>query len=147
MVPSGTEKVSNNAARSEIDLLLEAARLFFAKGGVSVVGESPGYSGSTFFRVESCGREWLLRRWPAGFGAGWLRFVHGVLTESHAQGFQGVPRLARTDHAQTIVETTGRLYDAQELLPGRPLCAQHPGTGRGPCASTAVPHASNPNAR
>ncbi len=131
-VPSEPGRDSENAARSEADLLLEAARLFFLEGGVSVLEGSPGYSGSAFARVESSGRRWLLRRWPTGFGAGRLLFVHRVLIESRAEGFEGVPRLARTDSGQTIVEIAGRLYDAQELLPGRPLSVQYPGSGLSP---------------
>ncbi len=73
-VSSELGKDSDTTARSEADLLLEVARLFFVEGGVSVQEESPGYSGSAFAHAESSGRVWLLRRWPAGFGAGRLRF-------------------------------------------------------------------------
>jgi hypothetical protein len=134
-VPSEPRKDSKNAARIESDLL-KAAWLFFAECCDSVLEESPGYSGSVFAGVESSGERWLLRQWPTGFDAGRLRFVHRVLIQSRAEGFEGVPKLARTDSGQTIVESAGSLYDAQELLPGRPLSAQCPGSG--PLPNVAV---------
>jgi Ser/Thr protein kinase RdoA (MazF antagonist) len=112
--------------------MLEAARLYFGECRVSVLHVSPGYSGSVFASVESSGKQWLLRRWPAGFDIGQLRFVHWALTESRAKGFEGVPRVARTDNGQTIVEFAGYLYDAQEHLSGKPLSAQYPGVGPAP---------------
>jgi hypothetical protein len=118
-VPWEPASDSKNAARCEEDLLLAATRFFVVEG--CAPEEAPGYSGSAFARVESSGRLWLLRRWPAGFDAARLRFVHRVLIESRAAGFEGVPRLARTDEGQAIVEIAGHLYDAHELLPGRPF--------------------------
>lgn len=136
-VPWEPASDSKNAARCEEDLLLAAARFFVVEG--CAPEEAPGYSGSAFARVESSGRLWLLRRWPAGFDAARLRFVHRVLIESRAAGFEGVPRLARTDEGQAIVEIAGHLYDAQELLPGRPLSARQPGSGPVPNAAVRLP--------
>jgi hypothetical protein len=98
--------------------MLEAARLFFGECRLSVLDASPGYSGNSFALVESSGERWLLRRWPADFGVGRLRFVHWALTESLAKGFQGVPTLASTDDGRTILELAGCLYDAQEHIYG-----------------------------
>ena len=137
-VPSEPRKDSKNAASNETDLLLRAARKFFAEGSVAILKASPGYSGSAFAGVESSGERWLLRRWPTGFDARRLRFVHRVLIQSRAAGFEGVPKLARTDSGQTIVDIAGRLYDAQALLSGRPLSIQY--RDNGPLPNVAVYH-------
>ncbi len=138
-MPSEPRKDSKNTARNESDLLLKAARLFFAEGSVAVLEESQGYSGSAFARVESSSRRWIVRRWPAGLDVERLRFVHWVLIQSRAEGFEGVPRLASTDSGQTIVEIAGYLYDAQELLRGRPLSAQYQGNGPLPNVAAYLP--------
>jgi hypothetical protein len=93
----------------------EAAGSFFGDCRLDVLGDSPGYSGSAFGRVETSSGTWLLRRWPSGFGEGRLRFIHRALLESRSGGFRGVLRLARTVHGDTIVGVAGHLYDAQEL--------------------------------
>ena len=67
--------------------MLEAARLFFGECRVSVLVVSPGYTGGVFASVESSGRQWLLRWWPAGFGFGQLRFVHCALYSQARQLF------------------------------------------------------------
>ena len=114
------------------DALLEAARSFFRDYRLDVLGDSPGYSGSGFGRVEtSCGT-WLLRRWPPGFEKGRLRFVHRALLESRSGGFRGVPRLAKTVDGDTIVRVAGHLYDAQEWTVGRPLSDAPKGDGPSP---------------
>lgn len=119
--------------------MLEAARLFFGECRLSFLHASPGYSGSSFARVESSGVGWLLRRWPAGFDAGRLRFAHRALAESRAQGFEGVPRSASTHDGRTVLELAGRIYDAQEHLSGRPLSAQTPGVGPVPNVAVRLP--------
>ena len=94
------------------EALLEAAHSFFGDGRFDVLGCSPGYSGSTFARLETSIGTWLLRRWPPDFGEGRLRFVHRALLESRSCGFRGVPKLAKTADSDTVVRVGGRLYDA-----------------------------------
>ena len=114
------------------DALLEAARSFFRDYRLDVLGDSPGYSGSVFGRVETSSGTWLLRRWPPGFEEGRLRFVHRALLESRSGGFRGVPRLAKTVDGDTIVRGSGHLYDAQEWTAGRPLSDAPKGDGPSP---------------
>jgi hypothetical protein len=119
--------------------MLEAARHFFGECHLSVPVASPGYSGSSFARVESSGGRWLLRRWPGGFDAGQLGFAHRALVESRVGGFEGVPRLASTDDGQTILELSGRLYDAQEYLPGQSLFGRYPASRPVPNVAVHLP--------
>lgn len=121
---SGRYTPGNEAAR-----LREAARVFYPENFpgecvVAILGGSPGYSGSAFARVEASGRSWCLRGWPLGFGGERLRFVHRALLAIRAGGFHGVPNLASTAAGETVAEISGRLYDAQEWMAGRPLSAR-----------------------
>lgn len=102
--------------------MLKAGNRFFPRrDAFSVLGESSGFSGSSFARVEASGTSWCLRRWPDGFKEQRLRFIHKTLLHSRANGFSGVPTLARTDEGNTVLEINGHLFDAQEWLAGKPL--------------------------
>jgi Ser/Thr protein kinase RdoA (MazF antagonist) len=114
------------------DALLEATRSFFGDYRLDVLGDSPGYSGSVFGRVETSSGTWLLRRWPPGFEEGRLLFVHRALLESRSGGFRGVSRLAKTVEGDTIVRVAGHLYDAQEWTAGLPLSDAPKGEGPSP---------------
>jgi len=103
------------------EALLVAASSFFGDRRLDVLGDSSGYSGSAFARVETPSGTWLLRRWPSDFEEGRLRFAHRALLESRSAGFRGVPRLAKTADDDTIVRVGGHLYDAQGWTAGRPL--------------------------
>lgn len=119
-----------------------AARRFFTPPlAVTPPGGSTGYSGSQLARVEAAGRAWCLRRWPAGYPAGRLRFVHRVLRHSRARGFAGVPALATTPAGETIAAVGGARYDAQAWMPGAPLDAPPPGGESLPNAARALPTA------
>ena len=85
------------ATSEERRSLLEAARSFFGEFRLFALGGSPGYSGSLLARVETPDGRWMLRGWPGGFGRGRLSFVHRTLLASREGGFEGVPRLARTE--------------------------------------------------
>lgn len=122
------------------EALLEAARSFFRDYHLAVLGDSPGYSGSVFGRVEALNGTWLLRRWPSGFEEGRLRFIHRALLESRSGGFRGVPRLAETLHGDTIVRVAGHLYDAQEWTAGQTLSDAPKGDDPSPNVSV---HASS----
>lgn len=63
--------------------------------------------------------------WVApGYEDGRLRFVHRALTHSREAGFSGVPKLATTREGETLLNLDGRLFDAQEWLPGAPLSGE-----------------------
>lgn len=78
-------------------------------------------SGSGFARVETDNKVWCLRRWPDGFPKERLRFIHRTMSRSRANGFTGVPNLARTFKEDTIADLDGVLFEAQEWLAGEPL--------------------------
>jgi hypothetical protein len=119
--------------------MLEAARLFFGECHLSVPDASPGYSGSSFARVESSGGRWLLRRWPRGFDAGATRLRPPGVGGEQCGGFEGVPRLASTDDGQTILELSGRLYEAQEYLPAQSHFGRYPASGPVPNVAVHLP--------
>jgi hypothetical protein len=129
------EVVEHNLMRDP-ESLLEAACSFFGDGRFDILGNSPGYSGSTFARVETPTGTWLLRRWPPDFGEGRLRFVHRALLESRSRGFWGVPKLAKTGDRDTVLRVAGRLYDAQEWTTSQTLSTQR--AGEGPVPNVAV---------
>jgi hypothetical protein len=131
-----TLAVVEHSPTSEPEALREAARFFFGECRPDILGESPGYSGSTFARVETSTGTWLLRRWASDFGERRLRFVHRALLESRSRGFWGVPKLAKTGDGDTVVRVGGRLYDAQEWTTGQSLSSQRP--GEGPVPNVAV---------
>jgi Ser/Thr protein kinase RdoA (MazF antagonist) len=120
------------------EALLEAARSFFRDCRLDVLGDSPGYSGSVFGRVETSTGTWLLRRWPSGLEEGRLRFVHRALMESRSSGFRWAPRLAMAADGDTIVRVGGHLYDAQGWTAGRPLSAVPKGHGSAPNVAVQV---------
>lgn len=66
-------------------------------------------------------RAWCVRRWPDGFAADRLRWIHRALRCSRDQGFTGVPDLATLEGEATILDGGGALYDAQQWLPGEPV--------------------------
>lgn len=104
------------------DCLEEVGALFFGGSGVITrLGGSSGMSGSVFARVESRGAVWCLRGWSPGLSPDRLRFVHRILLQSRAEGFDGVPALAETYDGDTAVEIGGRIFDVQEWLSGEPL--------------------------
>lgn len=114
----------------------DAARQFFtAPFDFLPLGDSPGFSGSHFVRVEACGAAWCLRHWPDGFAGGRLRAIHHVLRHSRARGFTGVPALAVTAAGETVVRRDGALFDAQGWLPGLPA-------GGGPAWPSSPPRGS-----
>lgn len=105
--------------------LREAASNFFrGPHRLSLLGRSPGSSSSVLARVETDYGSWCLRGWPPGYEDGRLRFVHRVLTHSREAGFSGVPKLATTREGETLLNLDGRLFDAQEWLPGAPLSGE-----------------------
>lgn len=125
-----SHRSSRYAPGSEAARLRKAARAFFpGKRAVAVLGGSPGYSGSAFARVEASGRVWCLRELPLESEGERLRFIHGALLEVRASGFRGMPDLASTTAGETVAEVSGRLYDAQEWMAGRPLSAASGWTG------------------
>jgi Ser/Thr protein kinase RdoA (MazF antagonist) len=121
------------------EALLQAARSFFGNCCLDVLGNSTGYSGSTFARVEASTGTWLLRQWPSEFEEGRLRFMHRALLESRSRGFWGVPKLAKTKDGDALVRVAGRLYDAQEWTKGQPLSSQRSGEGPVPNVAVRVP--------
>lgn len=134
-MPPEAERGSRRAAEGDAPHLREAARRFFGRHFVSTLGIPPGLSGSVLARVESSGKSWCLRRWPAGFEGERLRFVHRVILEGRAGGFAGLPDLARAENGETLLALADGLYDAQEWLAGGPLA----GTGSGePVPNVAV---------
>jgi Ser/Thr protein kinase RdoA (MazF antagonist) len=112
--------------------LLTAARHFFGPAARIAAGLPVGFSGSDLARVEVGGRVWCLRRWTPGLPAARLRAIHRALEWSRAEGFAGVPALARTPEGDTILALDGALYDAQGWMPGvsaegsAPRRARHP---------------------
>lgn len=54
-------------------------------------------------------------------------------------GFEGVPRLASTDDGQTILELSGRLYEAQEYLPAQSHFGRYPASGPLPNVAVHLP--------
>ena len=132
-----TLAVVEHSSTRDREALLEAARSFFGDGCFDVLGNSPGYSGSTFVRVETSTGTWLLRRWPSDFEEVRLRFVHRALLESRSRGFRGVPKLARTARGDTLMRVAGCFYDAQEeWTTGQPLSIQR--SGEGPVPNVVV---------
>lgn len=100
----------------------EAAWHFFPEQhALYVLGDSPGFSGSQFARLEQAGRVWCLRRWPRIFRKARLRSIHHTLVASRSNGFAGVPILTRDITSSTIVHLDGHLYDAQSWSAGRSL--------------------------
>jgi Ser/Thr protein kinase RdoA (MazF antagonist) len=128
--------VVEHSLTGDPEALFEAARCFFGDARLDVLGNSPGYSGSTFARVETSTGTWLLRRWPPDLEDGRLRFVHRALLESRSRGFRGVPKLAKTADGDTVVRVAGRLYDAQEWTTRQALSSQR--SGEGPVPNVAV---------
>ena len=132
-----TLAVVEHSSTRDREALLEAARSFFGDGCFDVLGNSPGYSGSTFVRVETSTGTWLLRRWPSDFEEVRLRFVHRALLESRSRGFRGVPKLAKTARGDTLMRVARCFYDAQEeWTTGQPLSTQ--GSGEGPVPNVVV---------
>ena len=119
---------------STVDLRDAAHRFFRGPHRFSLSGHSSGYSGSTLARVEARGASWCLRGWPSGSDERRLRFVHRAILYSRAAGFPGVPKLATTGEGDTVLNLDGRLFDAQEWLPGKPLSGEQ------------IPNAPTPNA-
>ena len=118
--------------------LREAASDFFrGPHRLSSLGRSPGSSGSVLARVEAEDGSWYLRGWPPGHEEGRLRFVHRALTHSREGGFSGVPKLATTREGETLLNLDGRLFDAQEWLPGEPLSGE-------PVWDASVPNVVHP---
>src|SRR5687768_11475766 len=76
---------------------------------------------------------------PAASTRGQLGFAHRALVESCVGGFQGVPRLASTDDGQTILELSGRLYEAQEYLPAQSHFGRYPASGPLPNVAVHLP--------
>lgn len=104
-----------------------AARQFFAtEQSLQILGDSTGFSGSRFARVETAERVWCLRCWPEDFAEERLRFIHHALGTSRRVGFGGVPRLAATADGATLVSVDRSLYDAQSWTPGSPLAPPTP---------------------
>ena len=105
--------------------LYEAASRFFrGPHRLSSLGNSTGSSGSVLARLETNSGSWCLRGWPPGFEEERLRFVHWALLRSRDGGFSGVPKLATTREGETVLNLGGRLFDAQEWLPGEPLSGE-----------------------
>lgn len=115
--------MSETRAENLPDQSMSAAveRFFEEPHRISWVGGSSGMSGSGFARVETGDEVWFLRRWPDGFPKERLRFIHRTMSRNRANGFTGVPDLARTFEEDTIVDLDGVLFEAQEWLAGEPL--------------------------
>jgi Ser/Thr protein kinase RdoA (MazF antagonist) len=97
--------------------LTDAVAKFFPEAGsVESVGGR-----SYLVRVETDSGLWCVRRWPAGTHRARIDFVHALLRESRAAGFEFVSNVADLpgERDSTLLLGDG-LFDAQSWLPGRP---------------------------
>jgi hypothetical protein len=94
---------------------------------------SPGLSGAIIFRCrDGQGRQYALRRWPAGTRARRLAEIHRVITVARQQGCDILPKLFAAEplggaHSNIPrgedcqVDSDGYLWDLSDWMPGTPL--------------------------
>lgn len=84
------------------------------------LGSAGGFSGATFWRVQSQRGLLCLRRWPVEFpDKERLSFIHAVLEHVHRRGFARIPVPIRTIAGPTFVCTGELLWELSQWLPGK----------------------------
>ncbi len=86
------------------------------------LGSAGGFSGATFWQVETIEETFCLRRWPKEHpDAEQLAWIHRVLTHVAANGCDVVERMQPTrlvSGSETILKHDGFLWQLSEWLPG-----------------------------
>jgi len=111
----------------------------FEGAPVVALGSAGGFSGAEFWRLESDGSIFCLRKWPATQQNGQhIQFIHDVLIRVAAAGFELVPVPLRTDRGTSLVDKGGHFWELSPWLPGRADYANDPNPQRLVAALTAL---------
>jgi homoserine kinase type II len=105
---------------------------------IESLGSAGGFSGATFWRVETPMGPFCLRRWPREHPSlERLQFIHAVLTYAANRGISTIPVPLPTHRKNTFVRYDRQFWELSSWLPGAPTEPAETGK-RIPAALTAL---------
>ena len=98
---------------------------------VHYLGGAGGFSGARFWRVETSGGLFCLRRWPVEYPrVGELEFMHRVLWHARANGFEVAAVPLKNEDGATYVSHCGHLWELAPWLVGEADASEQPSETR-----------------
>lgn len=109
------------------DAVLAAYPVIGQPTAVRYLGGAGGFSGARFWRVETAGNVFCLRRWPAEYPReDELVFVHEVLRHTRTKGFDVAAVPIESSRGATYQSHCGHLWQLEPWMPGRPDSSVRP---------------------
>ncbi len=110
-----------------IDAVLAAYPVIGQPTAVRYLGGAGGFSGARFWRVETTGNAFCLRRWPAEYPrVDELEFMHKVLGHVRATGFEVAAVPLDSSSGVTYLPHSGHLWELAPWMPGEPDSSEQP---------------------
>ena len=98
---------------------------------VTPLGSAGGFSGSSFWRVDTPSQAFCLRRWSAEHPSPErLRFIHDVLRYVYQRAVTQIALPVRARHGETFIRHRGHLWEMAPWMPGRADYPQNPSPAR-----------------
>lgn len=103
------------------------------------LGFAGGFSGAQFWRVESPGGVFCLRRWPADHPSDdQLALIHAALRWAANRGCQFIPVPRPTRQGRTFVKCKGSRWELSPWMPGKADYGDHPSRAKLEAAMQAL---------
>lgn len=127
------------AIPDDIAQVLEAYPVDCQPLRLECLGGAGGFSGASFWRLETRRGPLCLRRWPPEHPDNkQLEFIHSVLWFAEREGFSAAPVPIPTNRQISYVSRQGRLWELAPWMPGRADFLENPRPEKLRAAMTAL---------